>query len=213
MYVSRKTSCHLFILISTVTLLVCLVRFSSIAQAPQSNKSQPSQKEVKKMTDPFVFSEIPLNTFVRTKCSPPKPEEAWQGVVIRAPQKVAFKRGVRVGETGAFAAIPICGFSLLMVQFPLVEDVIQLVAMNKKTGKVYMGQVIDLDPSPLLPLPELPPVRKEDVERMASGGYFNPNLADFVDIPEAAGVYEVFVEIRGNRSNVVTIEIIEGELN
>jgi hypothetical protein len=53
-------------------------------------------------------------------------------------------------------------------------------------------------------------LREEDVKGLASGQYFNPNLADFAGLPEEPGTYDVYAEVRGNRSNVVTIEILAG---
>jgi hypothetical protein len=61
-----------------------------------------------------------------------------------------------------------------------------------------------------VPPPEGPPLRKEDVKGLASGGYFNPNLADFAGLPEEPGTYDVYAQVRDQRSNVVMIEILEG---
>ncbi len=188
--------------------LACFRQQTQKAPRPGNKR----QNEEIKMMEPKVFLEVPLNTFERTNCSPPEPDPSWRGVVIQAPRRVSFKRGVRVGETKAFAAIPICGLYVLDVPFPVVEDVVQLVAQDKKTGKIYSGPIVELDPSPEAPHPGRPPLRKEDVEGLATGRYFNPNLADFVKLPEAPAVYEVYAEVRGIRSNLVTIEIVEGEL-
>jgi len=163
------------------------------------------------MMDPKLFLGVPLNTFERTQCTPPQPDISWRGVVIRAPLKVSFKRGIHIGRTKAFAAIPICGLYVLDVLWPLAEDVVLLVARDIRRGKIYSGAIVNIDPSPEKPPPERPPLRKEDVEGMATGRYFNPNLADFVKLPQEPGIYEVYAEVRGNRSNVVTIEIVEGE--
>jgi hypothetical protein len=164
------------------------------------------------MVDPKEFREIPLNTFEQTKCSPPEPDPSWRGIAIRGPRRVGFKRGVRVAEARAFAVIPICGLYRLDVLFPVGEDAIELFAEDRRTGRVYSGTVVETDSSPAEPHPGRPPLRKEDVEGMATGRYFNPNLADFVRLPAEPAIYDVHVEIRDTRSNVVMVEIIEGEI-
>lgn len=162
------------------------------------------------MTDPQVFQEVQLNTFSRSRCSPPEPDPRWRGVAIQAPRRVSFQRGIRVGPSRAFAAIPICGVYMLDVPYPPVEDVIQLVAVDKRTGRKCGGPVVSVDASPEEPHPGRRPLREEDVKGLASGQYFNPNLADFAGLPEGPGIYDVYAEVRGNRSNVVTIEVVEG---
>jgi hypothetical protein len=189
-------------LIAAGVLLVCL--------GCAGRDERAARKEGGVMTDPKTFMEVELNSFVRNRCSPPDQGPKWRGVAIEAPKRVWFQRGTREGQTRAFAAIPICGFYMLDVPFPPVEIVIRLVAVEKKSGNTYAGAVHSVDPSPDAPHPGRRPLRQEDVKGMASGQYFNPNLADFAGIPEEPGVYEVCAEVNGQRSNLVTIEVLEG---
>lgn len=188
--------------------ILAIVAFGGAACA--SGKRQARRKDGVRMTDPEVFQNVPLNTFTRTRCSPPEPDIMWRGVAIHAPKRVSFQRGVHVGPTKAFAAIPVCGVYVLEVPFPIVADTIQLVAKDKRTGRTYSGPVRSLDSSPDEPHPNRKPLRKEDVEGLAAGRYFNPNLADVAGLPDTPGVYDVYAEVRGVRSNVVTIEVLEG---
>lgn len=163
--------------------------------------------------DPRVFLQVPLNTFNQTVCTPEQPgDPSWRGILIRTPTRVFFRRGKGVGETKAFAAIPVCGLAYLDVLFPvpLEPEPILLVAKDRRTGKVYSGHIVEVKASPKEPQPPAPSLSQEDVKGLASGTYFNPNLADFVKIPEFPGEYDVHVEIRGIRSNVVRIEVVEG---
>lgn len=194
-----------FLSVGIIILLAC------VGHSAQKSKVSNPHKEDVKMMDPKLFLGVPLNTFERTQCTPPEPDLSWRGVVIQAPRKVSFKRGARIGETKSFAAIPICGLYVLAVSWPLEEDVILLVARDIRTEKIYSGPIVNLNPRPEAPHPGRPPLRKEDVEGMATGRHFNPNLADFVKLPEEPGIFQVYAEVRGNRSNVVTIEIVEGE--
>jgi len=168
------------------------------------------QKGVKTMAiDQKLFLNVPLNSNEKNPCSPPEPGPTWRGILIQMPIQVKFKRGVRIGTQGAFAAIPICGYYLLDVPASPVKEPMRLFAVDKRTGKVYSGDVKELDPSPEAPPPESEPLSPEELKGLASGGYFNPNLADFVRLPEISAVYDVHVEFRKFPSNVATVEMVE----
>ena len=186
-----------------------IVSLACVWDCAHKSAVSPPHGEDGKMMDPTHFLGVPLNTFERTQCTPPEPDPSWRGVVIQAPRRVSFKRGARIGESKAFAAIPICGLYVLAVSWPLEEDAILLVAKDIRTERSFSGPIVRLNPGPEAPHPGRPPLRKEDVARLASGRYFNPNLADFVKLPEEPGIYQVYAEVRGHRSNVVTIEIVE----
>ena len=158
--------------------------------------------------DPKVFLDVPLNQNVPHACSPPAPLSTWRGVVVRAPARILFKRGEKVGPNGAFAAIPICGYFRVDVQLGSKEPM-TLVAVARASGKVFSGPIVETDPGLMIPPPAAPPLTEEDVKGTASGGYFNPNLVDFVPLPPGPGTYDVHVEFRQFKSNVVTIELVE----
>ncbi|MFN8660231.1 MAG: hypothetical protein U0105_28095 [Candidatus Obscuribacterales bacterium] len=84
-----------------------------------------------------------------------------------------------------------------------------LVAIDKATKKIYSGPMTKQDSRPIEPPPETDPVDPELLKGVASGGYFNPNLVDYVRIPARPAVYEVIVEYGGVQSNKVTIELVE----
>lgn len=160
-----------------------------------------------------VFENVPLNTYQENSCSPAVSDPLWHGIIIRAPGKVLFKKGEVVpDETGwypAFAAIPICGYYSMPVLGDDTVGFLKIVAKDKKTGKVYCGDVYDKDPSPIVPPPESAPVDPKLLEGLFVGGYFNPNLAAFVSLPQESAVYDVHVEFWDHTSNVVTIELEE----
>ena len=158
--------------------------------------------------DPKIFLDVPMNVSTQHACSPPDPGPRWRGVVIRGPRWVTFKKGETVGEHGAFVAIPICGYFMVDVQPGAIEPM-KLIAQDRASGRIFAGPIIELDRSPDEPPPEAPPLDPAEAKGLASGGYFNPNLADFVALPRAAGRYDVHVEFRGFQSNVVSIELVE----
>ncbi len=176
----------------------------------KSSKVDVKNKEKPMKIDQKLFLNVPLNSNDPNPCSPPDPGPDWRGIKIQAPEQVLFKRGERVGEYGAFAAITICGYYLMDVPTVPWTQPMRLFAVDTTTGTGYSGDVIELDPSPEEPPPEdEEPLSPEEVKGLASGGYFNPNLADFVRLPEEPAVYNVHVEYRGFKSNVVTVALVE----
>jgi hypothetical protein len=161
--------------------------------------------------DPKEFLDVPLNSKQRHGCSPAIPSDPkWRGVIIRAPRQVWFKPGEIIGRMGAFAAIPICAYHLVDVVAGGPPAPIILVATNRRTGQVFSGPITESDPSPRMPPPvQGPPLTARQVQGLASGGYFNPNLADFVPLPQESATYDIHVEFREFKSNVVTVELIE----
>jgi hypothetical protein len=115
-----------------------------------------------------------------------------------------------VGDYGAFAAIPICGYYLAEIRRDLPPEPLRIVAVDIKTKKSYAGPITELEKGIAAPPPPSPP-RPPSARKSSAGGYFNPNLADFVALPKATATYEVHVEFRDLKSNAVTIELIVEE--
>lgn len=160
-----------------------------------------------------LFLDVPLNTNEPNPCSPQNDDRTWRGILIRAPARVKVKRDVLRGRAGVLDAIPVCGFLLLNVPAAPIHERIRLFAVDTKTGLELSGDVVDLDPSPYEPPPARPPPSPEKLAGLAVGMYFNPNLIDFVRLPGMPAVYDVHVELRGFRSNVVTIEVIDEDIS
>jgi len=163
-------------------------------------------------TDDRLFLNVPLNTNDRNPCSPPDMGPVWRGVMIRAPRRVFLKRSTIGGRSVTLPDIPICGYMLLDVPTVPSNYRLRLVAIDVATGKTYSGNVVELDRSPTVPPPVKPkPLTPQEAAGLASGGCFNPNLTDFVDLPKLPAVYAVHVEFRGRKSNSVTIEVVKRE--
>ncbi|MFO1350296.1 MAG: hypothetical protein U1F68_06295 [Gammaproteobacteria bacterium] len=136
------------------------------------------------------------------------PGPKWRGILIQAPKQVLFGRGQEADE--AFAAIPICGLYTLDLVDLMNGGPMVLIAMDKKTQKIYTGAMVDADPSPEEPAPNDAPPDPAALKGLATSSYFNPNLASYVQLPARPAVYEVMVEYGGMQSNKVTIELVEG---
>ena len=196
---------------------IVLVVASLGCEKTQPNSKNTTQPQFKKESimeiNDNMFQEVQLNTNRQYACSPSPPKLNWKGVVIRAPKTVTFKHGEVVGTSGAFAAIPICGHSLVSASIE-PEKPMRIVAVNNSTGIVYSGEIVNLDPSPEAPPPlDEEPLSEEEVIGIDVGKYFNPNLAEFVKIPHEAAQYNVHIEFRDYKSNVVTINVVEEKGN
>ena len=164
-----------------------------------------------------MFKKVELDSRMPNPCSPEEPSPLFLGILINAPSRVFFKKGEKVEDGSAFAIIPICGLYMLqmsrILKYINVIEAMRLVAVDKETNWEFFGRVAE--PIPGAPKQKYPALSREEVANMVSGGYFNPNLAERVPLPEKSGKYDVHVEL-GERdsddfiqSNVVTIEIIE----
>jgi hypothetical protein len=158
--------------------------------------------------EPAEFAAVPLHTSEQHACSPEEPPLDWRGVTIRAPTRVSFKREERAGPDASFA-IPICGYLLLDAELHGSDSPMTLVAVESRSGRRYAGAMLEQDPSPEVPPPDdYEPLPDEAYADLASGGYFNANLSDYVTLPVESAEYRVHIELRNHRSNVVTIELV-----
>ncbi len=201
----KKTSRLLAFLILIGGLYSCNEQISGVRRGKGNILNMEKEMQVK--TENCRFKKVRMNINEKNSCSP-KIDTPGLGLIINAPKKVKFKKGKLVDEFGAFAAIPICGYYNVEVVIGK-EEPMKLVAVNRLTKEVYSGDIIVLDESPIVPPPKREPLKPEDVAGMTVGGYINPNLANFVKIPDESAVYDVHIEFRNRKSNSVTIELIE----
>jgi hypothetical protein len=184
---------------------------------PTPGDSEPTPPEVRPLPDPIddhLFDNVEIGSNEPWPCSPPEPDAPdWLGILIRAPKRVTFKPGQTFGEQKVFAKVPICGFFLFAASASpdASFEPMKCVAKDEKTGKIYSGPIVDLNPGEPAPPPEAPPIAPGDLDGFSSGGYFNINLVDFARIPPGPGRYQVHVEGGRHRSNIVSIEIVRQE--
>jgi hypothetical protein len=164
--------------------------------------------------DDKLFDDVELNASVSNRCTPPEPEDFdWVGILIRAPRRVTFTPGKTFGISNVFARIPICGFYMYPVTLktPSRDEAMKCVVKDQETGVVYQGVVRDMSIDDPAPDPEPAEIDPKDLEGLVSGGYFNLNLAEQVQLPPRPCRYLVYVEGGGYRSNVVSIEIVRAD--
>jgi hypothetical protein len=155
--------------------------------------------------DDKTFAQVPLNTRERTACSPQNPGPEWRGILIQAPAHAAHPASPGAGK--APKGVPVCGLYTLDVSAVAASGPMMLVALDRQRGEIFKGAVVDDDPSPEIPPPNRAPFDPARYAGVATGSYFNPDLAKYVKLPVRPAIYEVFVEYGGAVSNRVTIEL------
>ena len=139
------------------------------------------------------FQKVRVNVNGRNACSPPLPPIGWRGIRIAAPARAT------IGDQ-----VPICGVYLIDVAAE--RSPMRLVARHARSGWIASAELTDL-----VDEPRAEPLESAGRQRSgtAAGGYFNPNLVDYLAVEAAR--YEVWIEWRGLRSNAVTVELLERE--
>ena len=163
------------------------------------------------MTTPCPWKDVPLNQNRPCACSPTSPGAHWRGIAVNAPKQVRFKAGQVIDDFGAFAAVPLCVYYMLDVPSEPVHESYRITATDTRTGKVYQGDITTLDYGVEVPPPAelMLNTPRSHVAASASGGFMNPNLTNFVPIPQESATYEVNLSFRGFRSNKVVIQLIQ----
>lgn len=176
---------------------------------PRTETTAPANEQAKMNDQPddSEFLTVELNSEEQVACSPPEPHPTWRGIVIRAPKTVYFDREKRIGNKNSFAAIPICAYALLLNTRELSMHPFTFVVEDKESDRVYVGALLDEADGHEDPVPIEEP--EPEYGTVAIGGFFNPNLADYVKLPETPGVYEVHIKRGDVVSNKVTIRILE----
>lgn len=196
----------------------CLVPLGGCAAGERAKAPLQDRDEAMTLDDRDFLSVIP-NTLGPTQGSPSRPADpAFRGIVIRAPRKVAFKKGAIADRDVGFALVPICGYYrldlLLPDRYSDLHEAIVLVATDLDRKEVFSGRTAD--PDLLVPPPGEPASTPGGEQSYQSGphvygGYFNPNLVQYARLPRRSATYEVHAELEGSgvRSNRVTIELVE----
>ncbi len=155
-----------------------------------------------------AFFKVDLESNAESPCSPKPPGAGWRGVLIRAPSRAPFGKGVPPGGHGAFATIPVCGYTLVEACGEPGEGIL-LTAVDRATGKRYTAPLVTPEEGTVAPEPIRAPVHPSRLAGLASGGFFNTNLLWTLDLPRAPAVYEIQAQLKGHTSNTVTVELYD----
>lgn len=157
------------------------------------------------------FTALEVGLMDWNACSPAFDDPETQGLVIHAPAEVIYDPDQPDEATGAFADVRLCGtcnvdYSYLGLRGEVTEEIL-LVVVDASTHETWSGKM-----EPILN----PEERPDDLggeagptEGLLVESYFNPNLAETLDLPARPAEYIVYATLGDYKSNTVRIQVKE----
>ncbi|MCA9727304.1 MAG: hypothetical protein KC729_06440 [Candidatus Eisenbacteria bacterium] len=170
-------------------------------------------------SDP-AFDAVTPGSFSDYPCSPEPADEDQIGILLAAPDTVSYMPGTPFANDTAFARVLVCGYyylpmNTLNLDGDLVEKIV-FVAVDAESNRSFTGTMAEESPEEPMPDPEPSDEEPPGPDELVSlptpadepiGGWFNPNLADILGLPEGAATYTVYAFLGPYRSNTVTIRV------
>jgi len=176
--------------------LLCLtVALGACNGDSKSDKSEMADK----FSDP-VFNEVVEGSYMDYACSP---------------EVVTYLPGSANPITGAFAPVVVCGaYAFKYTTMGLdgdFADSIVLVAVDEKMRISYHGTMLGVENAEPQPEGADNGLTAEDFAGDTIGGYFNPNLAVVLGLPEKEADYVVYALLGPYESNRVRISVRQSD--
>jgi len=177
-----------------------------------------SKSDKSEMTDKFsnpVFNEVVEGSYMDYACSPVIDDLDFIGIKLNAPEVVTFVPGGLNPINGSFAPVIVCGsysfkYTTLGLNGRFVNAIV-LVAVDEKSRMSFHGTmsgVVNAIPEPQGAGDGL---TAEDFAGDTIGGYFNPNLAVILGLPEKEADYVVYALLGPYESNRVRISVRQSD--
>lgn len=139
-------------------------------------------------------------------CTPAPERPDFEGILINAPEEVVF-----TGSDDTLAEAGVVVQSCVFCQFPYnllglhgrFMEAILFVAVNAKDHRSYAGHFRSAKNPMRNPAGE----PTEDYPDLTVGEYFNPDLAEVLELPAEDADYLVYATLGVHQSNVVDIKI------
>jgi hypothetical protein len=179
--------------------------------APGKDKDGMDKWHVSEECD---FSAFAAGLLEETACSPVIDDPEFVGIVLNAPERVVYEPGEPpVPGSDAFADVRVCGTACVEHGFLGLEGMVQreilLVAVDSATQETYSGRLPGIE-NAVAPPDDLPP-GGGPTEGLLVESYFNPNLAELLDLPERPAEYIVHAVLGEMKSNIVRIRVEKQE--
>jgi len=185
--------------------LLCLI----VAIAACDGDPQPDELE---MEEPG-FEEVVDGSYMEYDCSPDINDPDFRGIMLSAPEVVTFLPGSSNPITGAFAPVIVCGaFSFEYTTMGLdgdFADSIVIIAVDEQSRRSFRGTMSGIENEIPQPGGMDGDPTAEDFAGDVIGGYFNPNLAVILNLPEQEADYIVYALLGRHESNRVRISVRE----
>lgn len=191
--------------------LLCLtVALGACNGDSKSDKSEMADK----FSDP-VFNEVVEGSYMDYACSPDIDDPDFNGIKLNAPEVVTFVPGSSDPLNGSFAPVIVCGaYAFKYTTMGLdgdFADSIVLVAVDEKSRISYHGTMSGVENEIPEPQGADNGLTAEDFAGDTIGGYFNPNLAVILGLPEKEADYIVYALLGPYESNRVRISVRQSD--
>jgi hypothetical protein len=177
-----------------------------------------SKSDKSEMTDKFsdpVFNQVVEGSYMDYACSPDIDDPDFIGIKLNAPEVVTYLPGSANPITGAFAPVVVCGaYAFKYTTMGLdgdFADSIVLVAVDEKMRISYHGTMLGVENAEPQPEGADNGLTAEDFAGDTIGGYFNPNLAVVLGLPEKEADYVVYALLGPYESNRVRISVRQSD--
>lgn len=139
------------------------------------------------------------------ECTPQPDSGDFEGILVNAPEEVLFDGDDTLAEAGAkVQACVFCQFQYdLLGLHGAFMDAILFVAVNTRTHHAYAGHFESVRNA--TPDPDGEPT--ESYPDLVVGEYFNPDLAEVLELPAEDADYLVHATLGTFQSNVLEIKV------
>jgi hypothetical protein len=177
-----------------------------------------SKSDKSKMTEKFsdpAFAEVVEGSYMDYECSPNMDDPDFIGIVLNAPKVVTYEPGRTNPINGSFAPLIVCGayafkYTTMGLNGDFVDSIV-LVAVDEKSRISYHSTMPGVENAEPPPEAIEDDQAEEDFSGDIIGGYFNPNLAVVLGLPEKAADYVVYALLGPYESNRVRISVRQAE--
>lgn len=178
---------------------------------PSERAPAPRPTPVPKQLPDEAFECVRGGSLLSFPCSPEIEDPDFRGLVLAAPRTVRFTPGAHDPIQGTFAPVVVCGTYALEETMEDPVESIAFFAVDEARSEVFSGRMVTVQnrvPCPPHVQADLDAVRA-DLESYAVTGYFNPNLAHVLRLPERPARYVVYALLGPFASNRVVISVEE----
>jgi hypothetical protein len=191
--------------------LLCLtVALGACNGDSKSDKSEMADK----FSDP-VFKQVVEGSYREHACSPDIDDLNFIGIKLNAPEVVTYVPGSSNPINGSFAPVIVCGsYSFKYTTLGLngkFANAIVLVAVDEKSRMSFHGTMTGVKNAVPEPQGADNGLTAEDFAGDTIGGYFNPNLAVILGLPEKEADYVVYALLGPYESNRVRISVRQSD--
>jgi len=191
-------------------LAIALLSLTVALGACNGDSKLDESEMVNKFSDP-VFEEVVEGSYMEYACSPDIDDPDFIGILLNAPAVVNYAPGRTNPINGAFAPIIVCGayafkYTTLGLNGDFADSIV-LVAVDEQSRTSYHGTMPGIENAEPPPEDRGDGLTAEDFAGDTIGGYFNPNLAVLMNLPEKDADYVVYALLGPYESNRVRISV------